>query len=153
MPGGAVSFIRSIKVLDKIETQNAAEVAGVDIVRQALKVPLATIANNAGEHGSVVVAKVLESKDANFGFNALSLNYVDMIKDGIMTPAKVDRTALENAASVATLLLTCDCIITEKPVAEEAGGGDHDHGMGGMGGGGMPGMGGMGGMGGMPGMM
>jgi chaperonin GroEL len=121
--------------------------AGMEVVRRALSVPLQTIADNAGEKGTVVVAKVSESTVANFGFNALSLKYGDLLKDGVITPAKVDRTALVNASSVATLLLTADCIITDKPVEKDAGGaGGHDHGMGGMGGGmgGMPGMGGMG---------
>ncbi len=151
VPGGGVSFIRAIRALNDIKTEHAAEAAGVDIVRKALQVPLATIAQNAGEHGSVIVSKVMAHQDANFGFDALNLEYGNMVKKGIITPAKVDRTALENASSVATLLLTCDCIITEQPADDEGGEGHHDHGMGGMGG--MPGMGGMGGMGGMPGMM
>jgi len=123
--------------------------AGMEVVRRALSVPLQTIADNAGEKGTVVVAKVSESTAANFGFNALALKYGDLLKDGVITPAKVDRTALQNAASVATLLLTADCIITDKPQDKDAG---HAHGapgmdgMGGMGGGMgvMPGMGGMG---------
>jgi chaperonin GroEL len=121
----------------------------VDVVRESLSVPLRTIADNAGEKGSVIVAKVSEMNGSN-GFNALTLEYGDLIKDGVITPAKVDRTALQNAASVAGLLLTTDCIITEAPKDKDDHGG-HEHGgppggMGGMGGG-MPGMGGMGGMG------
>jgi len=143
VPGGGVSFIRSIKVLDKIETANDDEAAGVDIVRRAMTVPLATIASNAGERGSVVVTKVSQGK-GNFGFDALAMEYGDMVEKGIITPAKVDRTALENAASVAALLLTTDCIVSEAPKDEDAGppGGGMGGGMGGMGGG----MGGMGGM-------
>ncbi len=157
VPGGGVSFLRAIKALDKIETANESEAAGVATVRNALTIPLKTIASNAGEHGSVIVSKVQAGK-GNFGFDALALEYGDLVEKGIITPAKVDRTALENAASVATLLLTCDCVVTDQPSE----GGDDAHGgmpgMGGMGGGmpgmggmggGMPGMGGMGGMGGM----
>ena len=129
----------------------------MDILVEALQVPLRTIADNAGEKGTVVVAKVAEMKGES-GFNALTLEYGDLVEQGVITPAKVDRSALQNAASVAALLLTTDCTIVDAPVEDE--GGDdhhhhHDHGdpMGGMGGmGGMPGMGGMGGMGGMPGM-
>ncbi len=157
MPGGGVSFIRAISALEKARKNvKGDEKFGVDVVRDALSVPLRSIADNAGEKGTVVVAKVAEG-DGSFGFNALTLTYGDLIEDGVITPAKVDRTALQNAASVAGLLLTTDCIITEAPKdADDAPGGapgmggmDPMGGMGGMGGG-MPGMGGMGG--GMPGM-
>jgi chaperonin GroEL len=165
VPGGGTSFVRARAAIEsnkdwksvygKKNEVTAEDVghakfdyaAGMEVVRRALSVPLQTIADNAGEKGTVVVAKVSESTVANFGFNALSLKYGDLLKDGVITPAKVDRTALVNASSVATLLLTADCIITDKPVEKDAGGaGGHDHGMGGMGGGmgGMPGMGGMG---------
>ena len=110
------------------------------IVRQALTIPLRTIADNAGTSGSVVVRRVMESKDTQ-GWNALTDEYVDMLKAGIITPTKVERTALQNASEVAILLLTTDCIIAEMP-KKDAGGDDHhhhDHG-----GGGMGGMGGMG---------
>jgi len=143
VPGGGVSFIRSIAKLDKVAATGEDEAAGVDIVRRSLEVPLRTIADNAGERGTVVVRKVAEGKGA-FGFNALTLEYGDLVEQGVITPAKVDRTALENATSVATLLLTCDAAITEAPKEEEP----HAHGgpgggMGGMGGMGMGGMGGM----------
>ena len=154
VPGGGVSFIRAAGVLKRIDTASESEAAGVDIVREALTVPLETIANNAGEQGTVVVKKVSEGK-GSFGFDALRFEYGDMFEKGIITPAKVDRTALLNASSVATLLLTTDCVITESPKDEDdaAGGppGGMGGGMGGMGGG-MPGMGGMGGMPGMGGM-
>ncbi len=157
VPGGGVAFIRAIGSLKKVQTDSHDEQSGVEIVRQSLEVPTRTIADNAGEHGTVVARKVAEGK-GSFGFDALKLEYGDMIEKGIITPAKVDRTALENAASVATLLLTTDCIVTESPAEKDdgpGGGGGMPGGMGGgMGGmGGMPGMGGMGGMGGMPGMM
>lgn len=158
VPGGGVSFIRSLKALDKVDAVGD-EAAGVDTVRKALTVPLFTIADNAGERGSVVVAKVSAQKGSH-GFNALTLAYGDLVEDGVITPAKVDRTALENAMSVATLLLTCDCVVADAPSdGDDHAGGPDMGGMGGMGGG-MPGMGGMGGgmpgmggMGGMPGMM
>jgi len=150
--GGGVSFIRASSVLEKTrKNARGDEKHGVDVVRDALTTPLLAIATNAGEKATVVVAKVAEGK-GSFGFNALTLEYGDLLKDGVLTPAKVDRTALQNAASVAGLLLTTDCIVTEVPTKDDEPAG-HDHGMGGMGGmGGMPGMGGMGGMGGMPGM-
>ncbi len=147
--GGGVSFVRARKVLDQVRKGlKGDEVFGVDVVNEALTVPLRTIADNAGEKGSVIVAKVAEMNGSH-GFNALTLEFGDLIKDGVITPAKVDRTALQNAASVAGLLLTTDCIITEAPKdKDDHAGHDHGHGggMGGMGGG-MPGMGGMGGMG------
>ncbi|MGB1123962.1 MAG: chaperonin GroEL [Phycisphaeraceae bacterium] len=149
VPGGGVSFIRAASKVAKVKLEGD-EQAGVDIIAKALTVPLQTIADNAGEHGTVVVSKVAAAKGSN-GFDALKLEYADLIDRGIITPAKVDRTALQNAASVATVLLTCDCLVTEIPVEDDGGHDDHhhhDHGMGGMGGG-MPGMGGMG----MPGMM
>jgi len=114
------------------------EAAGVKIVRQALTAPLKQIAENAGTPGSVVVRRIMESKD-NEGFNALTGEYVDVVKAGIITPTKVERTALQNAAEVAILLLTTDCIVVEKPKEK---GDDHDHHHHG-GGGGMGGMGGM----------
>ncbi len=134
--GGGVALIRALKALNggsnlKLEGDEA---AGVKIVRAALVTPLKQIAENAGTSGSVVVRRVMESKD-NEGYNALTGDFVDVVKAGIITPTKVERTALQNASEVAILLLTTDCIIVEKPKEkEEGGGGGHDHGMGGMGG-------------------
>jgi len=144
--GGGVAYIRSLKALNgggnlKLEGDEA---AGVKIVRTAITAPLKQIAENAGTPGSVVVRRVMEGKD-NEGYNALTGEYVDMLKAGILTPTKVERTALQNAAEVAILLLTTDCIVVEAPKKDE-GGDDHDHHHGG---GGMGGMGGMGDMGGM----
>jgi len=157
VPGGGVSFIRAIPALDRVRKEaRGDEKFGVRIVADALLVPAHTIAANAGEKGSVVVAKIIEMEGAH-GFNALTRKYGDLIEDGVITPAKVDRTALQNAGSVARLLLTADCVVTEAPSDDGPGAGgpppDMD-GMGGMGGmGGGMGMGGMGGMGGgMPGM-
>src|SRR5688572_3666965 len=145
VPGGGVSFLRASKGLDKVrKSLKGDELFGADIVAEALRVPLRTIADNAGEKGTVVVAKVSEMSGSQ-GFNALTLTYTVLIKDGVITPAKVDRTALQNAASVAGLLLTTDCIVTEAPKDKDDHAG-HGHGPG-------PGMGGMGGgMGGMGGM-
>ncbi|HYF15306.1 MAG TPA: chaperonin GroEL [Phycisphaerales bacterium] len=161
VPGGGVSFIRARRALEamkeykavfgKGEDKTSEDVgraafdvaAGVRTVHTALAVPLATIADNAGAKGTVVVSKVAEGK-GNFGYNALSEEYGDLVSMGVITPAKVDRLALQNAASVATVLLAADCIITTKPEPKEpAGKGGGMGGMGGMGGG----MGGMGGMG------
>jgi chaperonin GroEL len=146
--GGGVAYIRALKALNgggnlKLEGDEA---AGVKIVRTAICAPLKQIAENAGTPGSVVVRRVMESKDAE-GYNALTGEYVDMVKAGILTPTKVERTALQNAAEVAILLLTTDCIIVDAPKKDSEGGDDHDHHHGG--GGGMGGMGGMGDMGGM----
>src|SRR5688572_5466358 len=134
--GGGVAMIRSLKALNGGNLgMEGDEAAGVKVVRQALTVPLRTIAENAGTSGSVVVRRVMESKD-NAGYNALTGEYVDVVKAGIITPTKVERSALQNAAEVAILLLTTDCIVVEKPKKKEEGGGHghhHEHG-GGMGG-------------------
>src|SRR5881394_1017617 len=139
--GGGISLIRAMKALNGGGNLNLEgdEAAGVKIVRQALTAPLKQIAENAGTSGAVVVRRVMESKNSE-GWNALTDEYVDMYKAGILTPTKVERTALQNAAEVSILLLTTDCIVVEAP---KKGGDDHGHGHGG---GGMPGMGGMGGM-------
>jgi chaperonin GroEL len=132
--GGGVALIRSLKALNggsNLQLEGDAAL-GVKIVRHALTAPLRQIAENAGESGAVVVRHVLESKD-NEGYNALTGEYVDMFKAGILTPTKVERTALQNAAEVAILLLTTDCIVVEAPKKGGGGGHDHDHG-GGMGG-------------------
>jgi chaperonin GroEL len=134
--GGGVAMIRATKGLNggKNLGFEGDEAAGVKIVRTALMAPLKQIAENAGSSGAVVVRRVMESKDTE-GWNALTDEYVDMFKAGIITPTKVERTALQNAAEVAILLLTTDCIVVEQPKKKDEGpGGGHDHGMGGMGG-------------------
>jgi chaperonin GroEL len=148
--GGGVAMLRATKALNGGGNLGVEgdEAAGVKVVRSALMQPLRQIAENSAESGAVVVRRVLESKD-NEGFNALTGEYVDMFKAGIITPTKVERIALQNAAEVAILMLTTDCIVVEKPKSKDDHAG-HDHG-GGMGGG-MGGM-GMGGMGGMDDMM
>jgi chaperonin GroEL len=147
VPGGGVSLLRSEKSLDKLGLEGD-EKLGAEIIRKVLEYPLRYIAENAGVEGPVVVNRVRQMKGKNDGYNADKDEYGDMIAAGVIDPAKVVRTALQNAASVASLLLTTDSLVTEIPKKEEeaAGGHDHhDHGMGGMGGmgGGMGGMGGM----------
>ena len=125
LPGGGTALIKAMSVLNgksKLEVTGD-EATGVKIVRQALMAPLKQIAQNAGHPGSVVVRHVMESKDG-VGFNALTGEYVDMMKAGVLTPTKVERSALQNAAEVASLLLTTDCIVVDAP---KKSGGDHDH--------------------------
>ena len=135
IPGGGTAFIKLLPVLDELKFEGDMKVA-VDIMRQALTEPLRLIANNAGVEGSVVVEKVRELP-AGMGYDALNREYKDMVASGIVDPAKVTRTALQNAASIAAMMLTTETLITEKPQKAAAG-----EGMGDMGGG-MPGMGGM----------
>ncbi|MFP6663489.1 MAG: chaperonin GroEL [Deltaproteobacteria bacterium] len=139
VPGGGVALLRSSRNLDKLETENEEEAVGVQIVKRACEAPLRWIASNAGQEPSIVLDRVCNSKGSN-GYNAAAERYEDLLKAGIIDPTKVVRTALQNAASVAGLLLTTEAMVAEKP--EEAGAGA------------AAGMGGMpGGMGGMPGMM
>ena len=113
VPGGGVTLIRTISVLESLKGENADQNIGITIVRRALEEPLRTIAGNGGWEGSVVVNKVKEGKDA-FGFNARTGEYEDLIKAGVIDPAKVTKTALKNASSIAGLLLTTECLIAEK---------------------------------------
>ena len=136
VPGGGTALIRVSKVLDSIKPADDDELAGVNNIRNAIEAPLRQIAANAGFEGSVVVEKVREGKDG-FGFNAATGEYEDLIKAGVIDPKKVTRTALLNAASVASLLLTTECAISEKPEPKKDAPAMPD------------GMGGMGGMGGM----
>ncbi|WP_027356594.1 chaperonin GroEL [Desulfofundulus thermocisternus] len=122
--GGGVAYVAAIKALDNIETSSLDEKTGVDIVRRALEEPLRQIANNAGAEGSVVVEKVKALPDG-MGFNALTGEYVNMIEAGIVDPAKVTRSALQNAASIAAMILTTETLVAEKPEKEK------DTGMGG----------------------
>jgi len=135
VPGGGVALLRCAKVLDKIDLEGD-ELVGAKIVRRAIEEPLKYIASNAGQVGDIVVAKVKESKEVNFGYNADTDEYEDLVAAGVIDPAKVTRTALENAASISALLLTTESIITDLP--EEKSGGmpaGMPGGMGGMGGG------------------
>jgi len=140
VPGGGVAFIRAINAVDSFEGADEEEGAGVAIVRKTLEEPIRGIATNAGWDGSIVVGKVSESKGAN-GFDAAKLEYCDLIEAGIIDPAKVARSAIINASSVAGLLLTTEALIAEKPQVEEGGGGGMmPPSVGGMGGMGMGGM-------------
>ncbi|WP_104019850.1 chaperonin GroEL [Roseovarius nitratireducens] len=134
--GGGVSLVQGAKALDGLTGANTDQNAGIMIVRKALESPLRQIAENAGVDGSVVAGKIRESDDLKFGYNAQTGEYGDMFKFGVIDPAKVVRTALEDAASIAGLLITTEAMVADKPQKEGAGGG----------GGGMPDMGGMGGM-------
>jgi len=138
VPGGGVCLLKASKALDDMTGDNADQTAGIAIVRRALQAPIRQIAENAGVEGSIVVGKVLESKDASFGFNAQTEEYGDLVKMGVIDPAKVVRTALQDAASVAGLLITTEAAIVEAPKKNAGGGG-----AGGMPGGGMGGMGDM----------
>jgi len=152
VPGGGVALIRCIDAIDKLKLKDD-EKTGAEIVKKALSVPCYWIAENAGVTGNIVVSKVAEGKDG-FGYNAATDKYEDLSATGVIDPAKVTRIALQNAISIAGLLLTTDCLVTEKPKDKEdmpAGMPPGGMGGGGMGMGGMPG--GMGGMGGMPGGM
>ena len=126
VPGGGVAFIRAIPALDKLKLEDDEQI-GVNIVKRALEEPLRLIASNAGHEGAVVVGKVREAKDRNFGFDAETEEYTDMISAGILDPAKVTRSALQNAGSIAALMLTTEALIAEIPedgkaVAMPAGG-------------------------------
>jgi len=141
IPGGGVAYLRTLKVFDKMKAENPDQKVGFDIIKRALEAPLRALSNNAGVEGSIVVQKVLEGKDG-YGYNARTGVYEDLIKAGVIDPTKVARTALENAASVAGLMLTTEAVVVDKPSKND----DDDGPGGGMPGGGMPGMGGMGGM-------
>ena len=119
LPGGGVAMLRVLRALDKVKV-NSDEKIGVDIVRRALVAPIKQIAENAGLDGSIVAQKVIENKDKNFGYDALRKQYGDMIKFGVLVPTKVERIALQNGASIASLLLTTDAIVTEIPEKKEA---------------------------------
>jgi chaperonin GroEL len=114
VPGGGVAFIRAQASLKALKLEESEEQIGVDIVRRALEEPLRMIAQNAGAEGSIVVEKVRASKDKNFGYNALTDTYEDLVASGVIDPTKVTRTALQNAASIAGLLLTTEATIVEK---------------------------------------
>jgi chaperonin GroEL len=133
VPGGGVALLYGIKALSKLQPGNDDQRVGIDIVRKALQYPTRLIADNAGTDGAIVVGKLLESKDPNYGFDAQSGHYTDLVKAGIIDPVKVVRCALQDAASVASLLITTEAMVAERPKKDAAPA--------------MPGGGGMGGMG------
>ena len=140
VPGGGVALLRATTALSKIALDNPDQQTGVDIVRRAIQAPVRQIAENAGAEGSIVVGKILDSKIPNFGFDAANDAYTDLVKAGIIDPTKVVRTEIQNAASIAGLLITTETMVAERPA---------DKSMPAMPPGGMGDMGGMGGMGGM----
>jgi chaperonin GroEL len=131
VPGGGVALIRAQSALDKIKGTEDEKI-GVEIVRRALEEPIRMIAQNAGAEGSIVVAKVKESKEKNFGYNAATDTYEDLVRAGVIDPTKVTRTALQNAASIAGLLLTTECVVVEKKEDKPAPAAPPGGGMGGM---------------------
>jgi len=133
VPGGGVALLKASKALATLVGDNDDQTAGIAIVRRALQAPIRQIAENAGVEGSIVVGKILESDSATFGFNAQTEQYVDLITDGVIDPAKVVRTALQDAASVAGLLITTEAAIVEAPKKNAGAGGPPGGGMGGMG--------------------
>lgn len=137
VPGGGVALLYSTRALDKLESINDDQRIGIDIIRKALRAPALQIATNAGADASLIIGKLLEQKDTNYGYDAQTDEFTDMIKAGIIDPVKVVRTALQDAASIAGLMITTEAIIVDKPEEKSSG----------------PDMSGMGGMGGMGGMM
>jgi chaperonin GroEL len=133
VPGGGVALLRAQKGLLSFKVDREDEQIGVDILRRALEFPIRQIATNAGAEGSIVVEKVRESKDPKFGYNALTNEYEDLVEAGVIDPTKVVRTALQNAASIAGLLLTTEAVVVERPEEDKGGaGGGMPGGMGGM---------------------
>jgi len=132
VPGGGVAFIRAQRALKGLKFQEADEQIGVDIIRRAIEEPIRMIVQNAGGEGSIVVEKVRGSKDDAFGYNALTDTYENLVQAGVIDPTKVSRTALQNAASIAGLLLTTEALIVEKKEDKPAAGGPPGGGMGGM---------------------
>ena len=124
VPGGGVALLRGGKALEKLKLEGDQRV-GVEIVKRAVEEPMRHIAGNAGAEGSIVVQRVKEAKNVDEGFNAATETYEDLVKAGVIDPTKVTRTALANAASVATLLLTSDALIAEKPKEEKGKKGGH----------------------------
>jgi chaperonin GroEL len=137
VPGGGISYLYALQSLDALKPANDDQRVGIDIIRRALSYPTRQIAENAGVDGAVVVGKIAESKEAGFGYNAQTNEYCDMVKAGIIDPTKVVRLALQNAASIAGLLITTEAMVADLPEKKAAAGGA---------GGGMGGMGGMGDM-------
>ena len=134
VPGGGVALLRALKVLDALKPANEDQKIGLNIIRRALQAPARQIAENAGEDGAVIAGKILDSKEYAYGYNAATGEYGDLVKQGVIDPAKVVRTALQDAASVAGLLITTEAMVAEKP---------QKHAAPAMPGGGMGGMGGM----------
>ena len=129
VPGGGVALLYAAKSLDGLTPENNDQKVGIDIVRRALQSPVRQVVENAGADGSIVVGKLLDANDPNRGFDAQTGDYVDMIKAGIIDPTKVVRLALQNAASVAGLLVTTEAMVAEKPEKKTPPAMPHDGGM------------------------
>jgi chaperonin GroEL len=123
VPGGGVALLRARANLGDFKVDNAEEQIGVDILLRSLEEPIRQIANNAGQEGSIVVERVKEGKDASFGYNAQTDTYEDLVEAGVIDPTKVTRTALQNAASISSLLLTTECVIVDQPEEDQGGAG------------------------------
>ncbi|MGF1612192.1 MAG: chaperonin GroEL, partial [Kiloniellales bacterium] len=121
LPGGGVALLNAAKALDKLKPANHDQQLGVEIVRRALQAPARQIAENAGHDGAVVVGKILDKNSASWGFDAQNGTYVDLVKAGVIDPTKVVRTALQDASSVAALLITTEAMVAEKPEKKDAG--------------------------------
>jgi chaperonin GroEL len=130
VPGGGVALARTAQSLEKLKLDGDEQI-GVNIVKRAMQEPLRQIAENAGEEGAVVLGKVLDAKEANFGYNAFSNEYEDLVKAGVLDPTKVVRTALQNAGSIAALMLTTEALVSELPEEKKAPAAPGGHGMGG----------------------
>jgi chaperonin GroEL len=133
VPGGGIALLKASIALADLKGDNDDQTAGINIIRRALQAPIRQISENAGVEGSIVVGKVLENSSANFGYNAQTEEYGDLVAQGVIDPAKVVRTALQDAASVAGLLITTEAAIVEAPKKSAPAGGPGGGGMGGMG--------------------
>jgi chaperonin GroEL len=128
VPGGGVALVRCQSALDELKFKNDDEETGAEIVRRALEEPLRQIVANSGEEGAIVVGKIRDSKDNNYGYNAQTDKFEDLVKAGVIDPTKVTRTALQNAASIAALMLTTEALVSDVPEDKKApagGGGEH----------------------------
>jgi chaperonin GroEL len=134
VPGGGIALLKATRALEGLTGDNADQTAGIAIIRRAIQAPIRQIVENAGVEGSIVVGKVLENKDPSFGFNAQTEEYGDLVKMGVIDPAKVVRTALQDAASVAGILITTEAAVADAPKKSSGGGAPDMGGMGGMGG-------------------
>jgi len=131
VPGGGVALLRAAAALDGVKAEHDDKI-GIDIIRRACEEPVRQIVGNAGYEGAIVIEKIRANKDPNFGFNAASGEYEDLVKAGVIDPTKVTRSALQNAASIAALMLTTEAMICEIPEKKSAPMPGGDHGPGGM---------------------
>jgi chaperonin GroEL len=132
LPGGGVALLRAVEALKRVKTENEDQKHGIEIVRKALSWPARQIAINAGEDGSVIVGKILEKDQYNFGFDAQNSEYGNLVTKGIIDPTKVVRAALQNAASIAGLLITTEAMVAERPKKDSGAPAMPGGGMGGM---------------------